>query len=59
MSNSQSSGIEPSTIVLYAFHRKGQIEYEPEPPRGIERNVYFSPQGETLASVFYLKTIPP
>lgn len=59
MSNSQSSGIELSTILLYALDEKGQIQYEPEPPRGIgEEHVFFS-TGETLASVFYLKTILP
>lgn len=54
MSNSQPPGIELSTILLYALDEKGRIQYEPEVPReALGRNMYFSPQGETLARVFY------
>lgn len=45
MSNSQPSGIELSTILLYALDEK-QLE-------ALGRNMYFSPQGETVARVFY------
>lgn len=59
MSNSQSSGIELATVLLYAPDEKGQTQYEPETPRGFgEKHVFFS-TGENLASVFYLKTILP
>lgn len=53
MSNSQPSGIELSTILLYALDEKGRIQYEPETPRGLgEERVFFSTAGDP-ASVFY------
>lgn len=46
MSSSQSSGIELSTILLYALDEKGPIQHESETPRGTgEEHVFFLHRG--------------
>lgn len=47
MSDSQPSGIELSTILLYALDEKGRIQYESEIPSGLgEEHVFFSTRGD-------------
>lgn len=59
MSNSQSSGIALSTIFLYVVTNRAIFNVNLNHPEALGRNAYFSPEGETLDSVFCLKTILP
>lgn len=59
MYNRQSSGIELSTILVYALAEKGHIQYEAEPPRGIgEECVFFSTGGDPVQCFLFKNHSP-